>query len=234
MEEAGPPSFVLLLNPDTAIRPGAVSTLFEFLQQHARAGVAGARLYYGDGSFQHSAFAFPGLWQILLDLFPLPARLHETRLNGRYPRVLYERGEPFPVDHPLGAAMMVRWDTVRQVGFLDEDFYMYCEEIDWCMRIKHQGWAIYCVPGAEVVHHEGQSTQQLRIESFVNLWRSRRRLYEKHYGPLKITMAKNLAALGMHYQILRTQQTKTDGQTAGSESERLLRAYRAALKALKS
>jgi N-acetylglucosaminyl-diphospho-decaprenol L-rhamnosyltransferase len=126
MGETAPPRYVLLLNPDTELRPGAVGSLFGYLETYPRAAVAGARLFYGDGSFQHSAFGFPGLWQILFDLFPLPARLYESRLNGRYPRAWYERGTPFPVDHPLGAAMMVRWEAIEQVGVFDQDFHMYC------------------------------------------------------------------------------------------------------------
>ncbi|NIV37389.1 MAG: glycosyltransferase family 2 protein, partial [Anaerolineae bacterium] len=74
-------------------------------------GAAGARLVHGDGSFQHSAFAFPGLAQIFFDFFSLHHRLLDSRLNGRYPRRLYDAGRPFPVDHPLGAALMVRGDT---------------------------------------------------------------------------------------------------------------------------
>jgi N-acetylglucosaminyl-diphospho-decaprenol L-rhamnosyltransferase len=212
---AGPPRYVLLLNPDTEVRAGALCTLFDFMEEHPRVGVAGARLFYGDGGFQHSAFGFPGLWQIAFDLFPLPARLHESRLNGRYPQTWYERGAPFPVDHPLGATMMVRWQVIRQAGLFDQDFYMYCEEIDWCMRIKRTGWEIYCVPQAEVVHHAGQSTGQIQADMFVNLWRSRRRLYDKHYGPLKRWLAWRLVRAGLQYKIQQAQ-SKAHEQTVKS------------------
>jgi N-acetylglucosaminyl-diphospho-decaprenol L-rhamnosyltransferase len=220
LETTAPPCYVLLLNPDTEVRPGALRTLVDFMDTHPQAGVAGARLFYGDGSFQHGAFGFPGLWQIMFDLFPLPARLYESRLNGRYPRAWYERGEPFSVDHPLGAAMMVRWEVTRQVGLFDEGFHMYCEEIDWCMRIKRAGWEIYGVPRAEVIHHEGQSTAQIREDSFVNLWRSRRRLYDKHYGPIKRRLAKRLVRAGMRRKVKEAQ-----GERGKQAAESRLRAY---------
>ena len=102
------------------------------------AGLSGARLIYGDGSFQHSAFSFPGLVQLILDLFVAPARLYESELNGRYPRTLYEQQEPFEVDHPLGATFMLRREAIRDTGLFDEQFRLYCEEIDWAMRIKGQ------------------------------------------------------------------------------------------------
>jgi N-acetylglucosaminyl-diphospho-decaprenol L-rhamnosyltransferase len=220
-----PPRYVLLLNPDTALRPGVLRTLTDFMACYQRVGVAGARLFYGDGRFQHSAFGFPGLWQILFDLFPLPGRLHESRLNGRYPRAWYERGDPFPVDHPLGAAMMVHWDAVRQIGLFDEGFHMYCEEIDWCMRMKQAGWRIYCVPKAEVIHYEGQSTRQIRAASFVNLWRSRRRLYDKHYRPVKRRLAKRLVRAGMKYNSWMAKNEEKRGTLDQAEVASRLQAY---------
>ena len=226
-----PPRYTLLLNPDTIVHPGALRTLVDFMEDHPGVGVAGARLFYGDGSFQHSAFGFPGLWQILFDLYPLPGRLYPSRLNGRYPRQWYERGDPFPVDHPLGAAMLVRWHVIRQVGFFDQEFHMYCEEIDWCMRIKRNGWKIYCVPQAEITHYEGQSARQIRSESFANLWRSRRRLYDKHYNPVKNWLARYLVRAGMRRKSRMAQRATERGELDQTEGETLLQAYRGALTA---
>jgi N-acetylglucosaminyl-diphospho-decaprenol L-rhamnosyltransferase len=229
MASEDPPRYVLLLNPDAELHCGALQRLVTFLDQNSRAGVAGARLFYGDGSFQHSAFGFPGLWQIAADLYPLPPRLYETRLNGRYPRRLYERGKPFAIDHPLGAAMMVRWEAVRQVGLLDEGFHMYCEEIDWCIRIKRAGYTIVCVPQAEATHHEGQSTSQVQVDSFINLWKSRRRLYDKHYGIVKKHAAVSLVRWGMKYRIRNTLRDEMRGALDPSEGRLRYAAYSGAL-----
>jgi GT2 family glycosyltransferase len=229
MCETDPPRHVLLLNPDTEVRTGALQTLLDSSDSHDRVGIVGARLVYGDGRFQHSAFRFPGLWQILFDLYPLPHRLHDSRLNGRYPRASYKRGDPFPVDHPLGAAMMIRWDIVRQVGVFDEGFHMYCEEIDWCMRAKRAGWQIRCVPQAEVVHYEGQSTGQVKTQSFVNLWRSRRRLYEKHYRPLKRWLAWRLVRMGMKYRAWNAERDKEREVLDQADADARIRAYRSVL-----
>ncbi|HIE39505.1 MAG TPA: glycosyltransferase family 2 protein, partial [Anaerolineae bacterium] len=189
--------YVWLLNPDTEVLSGATAALVEALEAYPRTGVAGAKLLYPDGSLQHSAFRFPGLVQLAFDLFPLPARLYGTSLNGRYPQRLYESPPPFPVDHPLGAAMMVRAETIRVVGLMDEGYRMYCEEIDWCWRMRKAGWRALCVPTAQVVHHAGHSTRQVPIPSFVNLWTSRARLYRKHHGPVRRRLARTLVRLGM-------------------------------------
>ena len=191
------PAAVLLLNPDTIVKPGALRAMFDFLLAEPKVGIVGANLQFGDGSFQHGAYGFPGLWQLAIELLPLPGRLYESRLNGRYPIEWYERGEPFPIDHPLGAAMMVQAEAIRQVGLLDENYRMYVEEVDWAWRIKQRGWEAYCVPSAQIVHFGGQSTGQMRTESFLNLWRSRARFYRTRYHGWKFTLAQQIVRRGM-------------------------------------
>jgi GT2 family glycosyltransferase len=96
---------------------------------------------------------------------------------------------------------MVRREAIQQVGLLDEGFHVYCEEIDWAMRVKRAGWSAYCVPTAEVVHYSGQSTSQVRPQSIVNLWTSRLRLYDKAYNPLKRWLALAILRAGMNRRI---------------------------------
>ena len=191
------PEAILLLNPDTLVSPGAIKQMVQFMLDHPDVGIVGANLSFADGSFQHGAYAFPGLWQLAIDLFPLPGRLYESQRNGRYPRSCYEGDTPFPIDHPLGAAMLVRREAIHQVGLLDEAYHMYVEEVDWSKRIKGAGWEAYCLPTARIVHLEGQSTGQIQTESFVNLWCSRYRFYRQYYSPLKIALARMLVRWGM-------------------------------------
>src|SRR4051794_18248373 len=103
MSAPNPPDAIYLLNPDTITQIGATRALYDALMTHERAGLVGARLSYADGSFQHGAFAFPGLRQLWVEFFPVPGRLIEGSFNGRYPRSLYDSSEPFPVDFVLGA-----------------------------------------------------------------------------------------------------------------------------------
>jgi GT2 family glycosyltransferase len=190
--------YVWILNPDTEVLAGATSALLACMTREPGAGLIGPKLIYSDGSPQPSAFRFPGLVQLVFELYRLPMRLYDTPLNGRYPAHLYERGKPFRVDHPLGAAMMVRVETLAQVGLLDEGYHMYCEEIDWAWRMRLAGWQSFCVPGAEVVHHAGRSTAQVPVSSFVNLWTSRARLYAQYHGPVTWTLARAMVRVGIH------------------------------------
>ena len=224
LEEAtvsNPPQAVLLLNPDTVVRDDVVGQMYRTLMAGARTGVTGASLIYPDGSFQHGAFRFPDLFQVFFDFFPINHRLTHSRLNGRYARSLYRSGEPFPIDHPLGAALMARWEAVEQVGPMDEHFFIYCEEIDWCVRFKQKGWRVLCVPQAKIVHYAGQSTQQFRDKMFVALWKSRFLLFEKHYSPTFRRVARLVVSLGMKRKIRRARSAVARGEIDRNELEKL-------------
>ncbi len=221
--------YVWLLNPDTEVRPGATAALVAALDSHPQAGVAGAKLLYPDGSLQHSAFHFPGLVQLAFEFFPFPARLYDTPLNGRYPPRFYQGEVPFEVDHPLGAAMMVRTKTIAEVGLLDKGFWMYCEEIDWCWRMRKAGWRALCVPAAQVIHHTAKSSEQVRVASFVVLWRSRLRLYDKHYPPFKRRLARALVRMGIRRRMRQVQASFRRGEMDAASFSAQLDAYRTIL-----
>jgi N-acetylglucosaminyl-diphospho-decaprenol L-rhamnosyltransferase len=219
--EGQPPSYVLILNPDTLVHKDALAALVGFMEAEPRAGVCGPRLVYEDGRFQHGAFGFPSLAQTFFEFWPINWRLTESQLNGRYPRRLYQAGEPFLVDHPLGAAMLFRGQAIEDTGGFDLDYHMYVEEIDWCLRVKRAGWEAYCVPGAEVVHYEGRSTRQAKPEMAVALWRSRYVYFRKHWSWPCRWLARRLVRAGMRARIRR------EGRGPGAAGgDALLEAYR--------
>ncbi|MCZ7538853.1 MAG: glycosyltransferase family 2 protein [Anaerolineae bacterium] len=228
------PRAVYFLNPDTETAPGATRALYDALLRLPSAGVVGAQLVYGDGTFQHGAFRFPGLVQLAIELFPLPARLYDSPLNGRYPRERYARGEPFPVDHTLGATMMVKREVIATTGMFDEGYFMYCEEIDWSLRIRRAGWQIYAVPAAQVVHLGGQSTGQIRATSLINLWRSRLRLFDRHYARPRRALARWLVRAGMRWRLWQTARAYRAGTLSAADREALTTAYRAVLEAART
>ena len=181
-----PVDFVLLLNPDAEVTGDALARMVAALDAQPDAAVCGAGLVYGDGSFQHGAFHFPALAQAAIDLFPPTGlrgahRLLDSQLNGRYPRALWQQPEPFAVDFVLGAAMLVRAAAIAAVGGLDEGYWMYCEEMDWCRRFWRNGWRVYVAPAARIIHHEAQSSRKAPWQTQERLWRSRFRFYA-HYA----------------------------------------------------
>ena len=194
---ANSPAAVYLLNPDTVTHAGATRQLYDTLMGDERLGVVGARLTYADGSFQHSAFRFPGLRQVWCELFPAPGRWIDGAFNGRYPRDMYAAGAPFDIDFPLGATMMLKREVIAQSGLFDEAFFLYCEEVDWAWRIRKLGWRIACEPRAHATHIGGHSAGQAKPGSLVHLWRSRLHLMRKHFPRWKRQIARRLIVAGM-------------------------------------
>jgi GT2 family glycosyltransferase len=230
----GTPDYVLLLNPDTEVATDSLVRLVHFMDATPGAGMCGPQLRYGNGDFQHGAFRLPGLAQIGLDLFPLTGvpgahRLHSSNLNGRYSAAQWSSGEPFPVDFVLGASMMVRGAAIHAIGGLDEGFFMYCEEMDWCLRLREAGWTVYAVPAARVTHYEGQSSRQVRWPAFVQLWRSRLRFYGKHaarYPLWYLWLVRGLLRSGLAWRSRSVRQRFAAGQIDGAAAGAELTAYR--------
>jgi GT2 family glycosyltransferase len=182
---------LLVLNSDARLQPGALELMLDLLQGRPRAALVGPAMCYADGRPQASAFAFPGLLQVALDLRPVD-RLMDTRLNGRI-----HATTPRQVDHPLGACMLIRRAAWQDVGPLDEGYFMYLEEIDWCRRARERDWQIWYHPHALVVHHGGSSTGQQPEAMFAQLWRSRLRYYSRFHGPTYNRLVHALVRFGL-------------------------------------
>ncbi len=182
--------YCLILNEDTVIQPGAFDCLVEFMDRHSDAGATGPMLLNANGSFQSSYFDFP----TLMSEFLLQSRLGLLIYGPYYPGRLPEKSQQIAeADWVSGACLMVRRETVEQVGLLDERFYVYAEEADWCYRIRSAGWKVYYVPHAQVVHLEGQAWKQLddfrqaehRAQRRVRVRKANLQFFLKHYSRLK-------------------------------------------------
>jgi GT2 family glycosyltransferase len=222
------PDYMLLLNPDTVVHPGAIEALAAFLDAHPRVGAVGPRLLNTDGSVQSAAFRFPTLAMTLLDLFPpgqvLPGRLYGSWWHGRYPQEQCAEA-PFPIDHPLGACILARRAVVEQVGMLDECFFMYAEEVDWCYRIHQAGWAIWQEPRARVTHVGGAATSQFRSRMLITLYESRLRFFRKHYSRRFIRWHVRIVRAGMLRMALCDWRDYARGRIGGGERRARLWTY---------
>jgi hypothetical protein len=172
--------YALLLNPDTRVKHGAIERLVSFIDSHSDVGVAGAQLLNSDGSKQNSIANFPSLATELLN-----KRLLRWFFPKTFPGKESSYSGPVEVDSVIGACMMVRRDAIKQVGLLDEDYFVFLEETDWCYRIKQAGWKIYHVPQAEVYHFQGKSAEAERKRAKVEYFRSRYHFFKKNRGSVQ-------------------------------------------------
>jgi GT2 family glycosyltransferase len=178
------PPYVLLLNPDTVVRRGAIGKLVDFMERNPRAGIVGSRLEDPDGTAQVSAFNFP----TVLSELEGSARLGVvTRLLRRFMIAPPVRDGAHRCDWVAGACMLIRREVFRDVGLLDEKYFMYYEEVDFCLRAARAGWECWYEPAARVVHLVGQSSGVTDTKKpprrLPGYWfESRQRYFRKNHG----------------------------------------------------
>lgn len=175
---------ILWLNSDAWLTPGALGRLCQTLDANPTVGAVGPRLCYPDGRLQPSAQRFPDPLAHLVgaaELYRLP--WVRRRFNGaRHPG--WDHDRPADVDWLTGACLLVRHACLDRVGLLDEGYFMYAEEMDWCYRACRAGWRIRFEPAAEVVHVGGGSSSASRYSLIVAQYRSLDRFCNRHYPPL--------------------------------------------------
>lgn len=179
---ASVPTYVLLLNPDTVLPPRALSVMLEFISSRPRVGVAGPRLVLPNGeldlacrrSFPTPAISFYRMVG-LSSLFP------KHRSFGAYNLTYLDENQESVVDSVVGAFMLVRAEAVADVGLLDESFFMYGEDLDWCYRIKGAGWEVRYNPDCTVLHYKRASSRHSRKAQY-EFYRAMLLFYYKHYA----------------------------------------------------
>ena len=183
--------YVLLLNSDTLLRPGALQALAGYLDDHPRAALVGPRLQNLDGSLQPSCAPFLGTFQSFLEKAALARALARIPvLRDRYLLVHSPHDRPRVVPWVLGAALAIRREAFEAVGGFDEAFFMYGEEVDLSYRLKAAGWEVHFAPVTDVVHVGGASTAPRRTDMEVRRVASALMFYRRHYS------APRAAALG--------------------------------------
>jgi GT2 family glycosyltransferase len=193
--------YLLVLNPDTAIAPGAIETLAGWLDQHGRVAVVSPMVRSGSGVIEASARAFPDWTTVLAGRSSwLSRRWPSNRLSRRNLLTGHHVDMPIDADWVTGACMLLRREAFDSVGGFDEAFFLYWEDADLCQRLRSAGWTITYHPGARVVHLGGQSSRHRAPASAVAFHRSAYRYFSKHGGRARHVLAP-LVFLGLHVRL---------------------------------
>jgi N-acetylglucosaminyl-diphospho-decaprenol L-rhamnosyltransferase len=215
---------LLLLNPDTNVVGEALATMTAYLEAHPEVGALGPRLCYPDGSLQSSRRRFPTFTTALVESTVIQEWWHDNRFLRRYYMLDTPDDRIQTVDWVVGACLLVRRAAYEQVGGLDEGFFMYSEEMDWCRRIKTAGWQVVYLPTATVVHHEGKSSEQVIAARHIYFQSSKLRYFRKHHGPLQATLLRAFLLISYGFQMVRESVKWLLGHKRSLRAERL-RAY---------
>ena len=195
-------NFIILLNADTLMLPGTLSSMFTFLTQHPSIGIAGCRITYPNGKLQRSCRSYPTLMNLISENFYLDKLFPFISLFNRPFMSDFKYDSTRQVDVIMGAFMAVRRKVIEEIGGMDERFFMYSEETDWCYRTKQSGWEIIFYPDAKIVHSESASTTQNLIPMFIQLHKSHILFIEKYHGRIYKLSVKVVLYLGLILRLI--------------------------------
>lgn len=194
--------YLFLLNPDTELHAGALGTLLQYIETHPRVGILGPRHYYGDGSPQSSRRRFPTFATAFLESTQLQQWFPRNRVLTHYYMLDTPDDATMEVDWINGAAMLARREMYTQIGGLDEGFFMYSEELDWCYRAKQAGWQIVYLPSVELTHFEGRSSEQTSARRDIYFHSSKVRFFRKYHGAFAAGILRIFLLLNFAYQLM--------------------------------
>ncbi|HWE93426.1 MAG TPA: glycosyltransferase family 2 protein [Tepidisphaeraceae bacterium] len=191
--------YILLLNSDAFVEGGAVGAMVEYLEGHADVAVVGPRLLNRDGSLQHSCYRFPGPFRVMCESMLLSAAF------ANHPKVgdmrHWAHDEERMVDFVVGACFLVRRSAADEVGLLDERFFFYAEEADWCLRFAKAGWKVAFTPAAQVVHYGGGSGKAQSARVFSEFHRAQERFHRTHFGIAGLAFFRVMQIIGASLRI---------------------------------
>ncbi len=190
--------YIVLINPDTVVQEDTFTRLLDFFEQTPDASAATCKIINPDGTFsvdcRHSiptpTIAF---WKVtgLSKLFP------KSKIFGRYNLTFLDPDQTYTVPAISGSFMMIKKEVLDQVGYFDEQFFMYCEDIDLCHRINRHGFKIYYVPTTQIIHYKGESTKKDKLDYVITFNRSLYQFFQKYYAPGSVFLFRWLVAVGI-------------------------------------
>jgi GT2 family glycosyltransferase len=187
--------YILLLNSDTIVLDKAIEKTFAFANTHPEAGATGCRVLNPDGTIQTTCFTFPSLLNMFLSFTYLYKFFPKNRFFGREQMTWWDRNDVRQVDVITGCFMLIRREAIEQVGLMDESFFVYAEETDFCYRLKKNGWKVMFTPVGQIIHFGGQSTAKIPVSMIIHLRLNILRFIKKHYRWPSHIIARCLVAM---------------------------------------
>jgi GT2 family glycosyltransferase len=172
--------FILLLNSDCQVYKDSLDEMINFIDNTAEAGIIGPKIINSDGSIQYSCRKFPsiidaGLHSILVNIVP------DNPVSRKYKLADINRENPFAVDWVSGSCMLIRRQALVDTGFMDENYFMYVEDIDICFQMWNKNWKVFYYPHAEILHHTGGSTNTGKVAASIRMQKSIFYFFRKNY-----------------------------------------------------
>ncbi len=192
------PDYILLLNNDTVVPPGALDGLVDYLETHADVGVVGPKLLLPNGELDLACRrSFPTPIVSFYRMTGLARLFPKNRRFGRYNMTYLDPDVETDVDSVVGACMLLRTSVIREVGLLDEQFFMYGEDLDWAYRIKHYGWRIVYYPAVYVMHYKRAASSRRALPSIHAFYDAMRMFHRKHFAATTPALLNAVIEMGI-------------------------------------
>ncbi|MCW5934820.1 MAG: glycosyltransferase family 2 protein [Fimbriimonadia bacterium] len=191
--------YALILNADIRAEPGALETLFHFMETHPDAAACGGKLLNPDGSIQPSCAGDLTLWAVFCEQTLLAKLFPNTKLFGGYWRTWWDFNQTRAVEQLMGACLLLRREgsqTDAPFPLFDEDYFLYCEDTDLCWRLRQAGGVLYYVHDAVFIHHLGASGESARANMVIYYNRGKERFFRKFHSPLHAKVCRWLNRMG--------------------------------------
>lgn len=195
--------YLFLINSDVVVYPNCFKSMVEYMEQHPEIGLLGPRILGTDNKVQRSCMGYPSLWNTFCRAILLDNVFPHTKLFSGFMMKYWAHDSIKEVDIINGCFWSVRRRAIEEVGFLDEGFFMYAEDMDWCKRFNNAGWKVVYFPLAEALHYGGASSSRSPVRFYIEMQRANLRFWGKHYGNLSrrvylciIFLHQSLRALG--------------------------------------
>lgn len=173
--------YILLLNPDTLVQENTFTEMIKFFEEHPDAGMSGCKILNPDGTLQLACRrSFPGPWTSFSKVTGLSSLFPKSKLFARYNLTYLNENEINEVDAISGSFMMIRKEVYEKIGGLDEIFFMYGEDLDWCYRVQKAGYKVYYVPATQILHYKGESTKRSSLDETKFFYQAMHLFVRKH------------------------------------------------------
>lgn len=181
--------YIALLNPDTIVQEDTFAKMLNFFNEHAETGMLGCKILNPDGSLQLACRrSFPTPWVAFTKLSGLSRLFPKSKLFGRYNLTYRDPDASYEVDAISGSFMMIRRKVLQDVGMLDEAFFMYGEDLDWCLRIREKGWRVSYFPATQIIHFKGESSKRAQFDSLKQFYQAMELFARKHFRSKNLLM----------------------------------------------
>jgi len=225
---------VTLVNPDVKVFPGCLDALADFLDQNSKVGFVGPRVLNPDMTLQSSCRRFPTLWNNLCSTTGLASAFKKSRFFAGEHMFYFPHDRILAVDVLVGCFIMVRRETLEAVGLMDEGFYMYGDDVDWCRRCWKAGWQVVFYPGAQAIHDRGAITAPYPVRFAVAQQRSVLYYWKKYHGAAGLWGIRSILFFRYVFRYLFELLCRTTGASRARQGETRAQVVAACLRALVS